>query len=68
MIKFIHKKHINNHPYTARIVIYYSFADIVLGTLLVILSTFFAVNYTNSNSCNQAYHQNQNYGLPTPKK
>jgi len=50
MIQFIHKKHINKHPQTAKIIIYYSLADIILGLLLVSLSIFFALNYVSFNS------------------
>lgn len=45
MIKFIHKKHINKHPRTAKVVIYYSLSEILLGLLLVALSIFFIYNY-----------------------
>ena len=47
MIKFIHKKHINTKTPGVRFVIYYSFSDIILGFLLVMLTGFFAVSYVH---------------------
>ena len=45
MIKFIHKKHINQSSQNAKIVIYYSISDIVLGIVLMALVAFFIYNY-----------------------
>lgn len=45
MIQFIHKKHAHLNPKTAKLIIYYSFSDLVLGLLLIVLVAFFIYNY-----------------------
>ncbi len=49
MLKFVHKKHMHKDRPEAKFVIYYSVSDIVLGLLLIILVSFFAVNYVRDN-------------------
>ena len=50
MLKFVHKKHINQQAKSKfRFVIYYSASDIVLGILLMALTTFFIYNYLQAN-------------------
>lgn len=44
MIKFLHKKHIGK-SHGARVVIYYSLSDIILGLMLVALVIFFIHDY-----------------------
>lgn len=51
MLKFIHKKHINQQAKSKfRFVIYYSASDIVLGILLIALTSFFIYNYLQANN------------------
>jgi len=45
MIKFIHKKHINQDMQGGKIIIYYSISDIVLGVMLLALTVFFMNDY-----------------------
>jgi len=45
MIKFIHKKHIQENKENNKIVIYYNVSDIFLGTILLILVVFFINDY-----------------------
>ena len=67
MIKFIHKKHINKHPPTSKLVIYYSLADAFLGLLLFSLSLFFAFNYLKANSYNNSSNNYAPIQTPTKK-
>ena len=45
MIKFVHKKHLKKILPNSKFVIYYSFSEIMLGFLLIILTIFFSINY-----------------------
>jgi hypothetical protein len=45
MIKFIHKKHINNDIEKGKIIIYYNVSDIVLGIILLALVAFYMHDY-----------------------
>ena len=45
MIKFIHKKHIHESKDSGKIIIYYNFTDIFLGTALLVLVVFFINDY-----------------------
>ncbi len=48
MLKFVHRRHFNKIK-EARIVVYYSLSEIILGLLLVVLVTFFALDYLKNN-------------------
>ena len=48
-IKFVHKRHIQEHSHPDYIVISYSMSDIFLGVLLVILIGFIIYNYIEVN-------------------
>lgn len=45
MIKFIHKKHLQENKVSGKIVIYYNISDIFLGVTLLILVAFFINDY-----------------------
>jgi hypothetical protein len=45
MIKFIHKKHINQDVEKGKIIIYYNVSDIVLGIILLALVAFYMHDY-----------------------
>ncbi|MDE2312305.1 MAG: hypothetical protein KGJ93_04455 [Patescibacteria group bacterium] len=49
MVKFVHKRYQHKTP-PAKLVIYYSLSDIVLGILLVGLVAFFVVSYVRDHS------------------
>ena len=49
MLKFVHRKHFNKLKSEARIVVYYSLSEIILGLLLIVLVTFFAIFYLKNN-------------------
>lgn len=57
MLKFVHKKHINETKSKYRFVVYYSASDIVLGILLIALTSFFIYNYLRAN----VYSSGSNY-------
>lgn len=72
MIKFIHKKHIHKTTNGYKFVIYYDFAEVILGLLLIALVGFFIFNYLQNNF---AYKSAQPYitakdsnPLAVPKK
>ncbi len=48
MIKFVHRKHYNKKDFPHKIVIYYSFSEIVLGIMQIVLVVFFIYNYWQS--------------------
>ncbi len=54
MLKFVHRKHFNKLKGEAKIVVYYSLSEIILGLLLVVLVTFFAMDYLKNNLYNSA--------------
>ena len=71
MIKFVHKKHINEDIQRRRITIYYSFSDIFLGTMLLVLTVFFMNDYLShslkqQNNC--SYNPEFIPGMPINKK
>ena len=76
MIKFVHKKHINQDPKTAKIVIYYSVFDIILGLTLMVLTAFFIYNYLEfkvfyrspSSGCNSVFGAPRQDKFPVSKQ
>jgi len=56
MIKFVHKKHINQDNKDKKIIIYYSIFDIFIGIALLILVIFY-INYYLSHTL---YKSNDN--------
>lgn len=65
MIKFIHKKHIQEHKGDSKFVIYYNVSDIFLGTILLALVVFFIHDYLSHSlgMQNNYYAANPNIGV-----
>lgn len=64
MIKFIHKKHIQESDKNNKIIIYYNVSDIFLGATLLILVVFFINDYlshTLTPKDDGSLYVNQNY-------
>jgi hypothetical protein len=58
MIKFIHKKHIQETSGTKGLVIYYNVSDIFLGLTLFVLVIFFINDYISHRLRPDAYCEN----------
>lgn len=64
MIKFIHKEHIKNDEQKGKIIIYYSYLDIILGIILFGLIVFFVRDYLTHSLYN---YQNNDSGIVIKK-
>lgn len=49
MIKFVKREHYKQGSHKAKIVITYSLSEIILGTLLVAMTSFYIYNYLSTN-------------------
>jgi hypothetical protein len=65
MLKFVHRKHFNKIKGQAKIVVYYSLSEIILGVLLIMLASFFAMDYLKNNLKNNELNIKSSVGINT---
>jgi hypothetical protein len=63
MLKFVHRKHFNKIKGQAKIVVYYSLSEIILGVLLIMLASFFAMDYLKNNLKNNELNIKPSVGI-----